>query len=301
MFDAIPESTKAKLWEHQRDALDFAIKHLNAYDSPCLIRMPTGTGKTGVIACLTRVANRASSLVLTPWAHLRNQIWVKIGISPERIPVVSMFPSNAEAILEHVVRQVIVATFATLNQLRLEDHDNYMKLANAISLVVVDEGHYEPAVEWGKSVKGLKTKTVLLTATPYRNDLKLFRITNSKRSTHHFTHKNAVAKKIIRELRCEVLASTTDIESLSKAFAIVWKAAKRDKALPSIDPRAIICCSKDEDIETAVTQLSKTGLTAIGVHEQFEDSDDKNLLRTVPDSQKTQAEIWVHQHKLTEG
>lgn len=309
MFDAIPEAIKAKLWEHQKDALAFAVKHLNKSESPCLIRMPTGTGKTGVIACLTRIANNGSSLVLTPWAHLRNQMlsdleqafWKKIGANPEATTVVSMFPSNAKSILEGPKRQVIIATFTTLNRIRHEDEKSYEKIANSISLVVVDEGHYEPAVEWSKSVKGLKTKTVLLTATPYRNDLKLFRITDSQRSTHHFTHRDAVARKIIRQLRCNDLVSTPDIASLSEAFARAWKAAKKAKSLPSLNPRAIICCSKDEDIEAAVAQLRNAGLTAIGVHEQFEDSSDQNLLKTVPDSQETNAEIWVHQHKLTEG
>jgi superfamily II DNA or RNA helicase len=45
MFDAISKATKRKLWQHQADALDFAIDHLNNLDSFCLIRMPTGTGK----------------------------------------------------------------------------------------------------------------------------------------------------------------------------------------------------------------------------------------------------------------
>jgi superfamily II DNA or RNA helicase len=224
MFDAIPAAIKAKLWEHQKKALAFAINHLNEFESPCLIRMPTGTGKTGVIACLTRSANRNKSLVLTPWKHLRNQMvsdleegfWKKIGFTPERTTVISMFPSNAKQILGRPMRQVIVATFATLNRLRHEDQKTYEKLADEISLVVVDEGHYEPAVEWSKSVKGLKARTVLLTATPYRNDLKLFRITDSKQSTYHFTHKEAVSKRIIRELRCDELPSTPDVKSLSR-------------------------------------------------------------------------------------
>lgn len=70
MFDVISKATKRKLCQHQADALGFAIDHLNNLDSPCLIRMPTGTGKTGIIACLTRLSNQDSSLVLTPWAHL---------------------------------------------------------------------------------------------------------------------------------------------------------------------------------------------------------------------------------------
>lgn len=309
MFDAISKGTRRKLWQHQADALHFAINHLNKFDSACLIRMPTGTGKTGVIACLTRLSNQDSSLVLTPWAHLRTQMvvdlekdfWDKVGVTPKDLKVVSMFPSTAGGILKSGEPQVIVATFATLNDLRLNHEDTYRSLAKAVSLVIVDEGHYEPAVEWGKSVKGLNAKTVLLTATPYRNDLKLFRITDSKRSTHHFTHRQAVDKKIIRKLRFEELASPTDILSLSGAFAKKWKDTKRKKTLPSQAPRAIICCSGAADIEQAVTHLRKAGLAAIGVHEQFGNSADPNLLKDVPDPRDTDSEIWVHQHKLTEG
>ena len=310
MFDAIPQATKSKLWEHQKDALGFAIKHLNQEDSPCLIRMPTGTGKTGVIAGLTRQSNQESSLVLTPWAHLRTQMiadlatdfWKKIGVTPQKRDVVEMFPTTAKDILKANGPQVIVATFATLNELRLDHSADYDKLAEAISLVVVDEGHYEPAVEWKKSVTGLKTKTVLLTATPYRNDLKLFRITDSKKDAHHFTHKKAVAEGIIRELRCDNLVSDTDIPSLSKAFAKFWKETKNKNSLPSKSPRAIVCCARHGDIETAVSELKKAGLKAIGIHEQFNGSKDAHLLKDVPDEpKKTDAEIWVHQHKLTEG
>lgn len=310
MFAAIPQATQQKLWKHQSEALVFAIRHLNNESSPCLVRMPTGTGKTGLIACLTREANPGTSLVLTPWAHLRNQMisdvdksfWAKIGVTPPKRDVVEMLPTTAKDVLKATESQVIVATFATLNQLRLDYTADYEKLAKSISLVVVDEGHYEPAVEWGKSVKGLKAKTVLLTATPYRNDLKLFRITDAKKSAHHFTHEKAVEEGIIRELHCEELVSATDIKSLSAAFAKAWAQAKKSKTLPSASPRAIVCCAGHEDIETAVAVLRKEGVKAIGVHEQFENSKDTNLLKDVPkDPKKTDAEVWVHQHKLTEG
>ena len=108
MFDALPQPTKQKLWKHQTAALRFAIKHLNQEDSPCLIRMPTGTGKTGLIACLTCQSNQGSSLVLTPWAHLRNQMladlatgfWNKIGVTPQKRDVVEMFPTTAKDVLK---------------------------------------------------------------------------------------------------------------------------------------------------------------------------------------------------------
>lgn len=310
MFDSISAAIENKLWKHQVEALDFAIDHLNDLDSPCLIRMPTGTGKTGIIACLTMLSNQGCSLVLTPWAHLRNQMvadlerdfWTEVKLTPPRRSVVPAFPSKAKEILESKEFQVIVATFATLNDLRLNYAKTYEKLAAAIELVVVDEGHYEPAVEWGKSVKGLNTKTVLLTATPYRNDLKLFRITDSAHSTYHFTHRRAIAEKIIREIRFEELDCRTEIATLSAEFAKVWQKMTTTRALPSQSPRAIVCCSGHEDIETAVSQFQAANLKAIGIHEQFEKRPEPYLLKNVPkDSRSTDAEIWVHQHKLTEG
>jgi superfamily II DNA or RNA helicase len=309
MFNTLFTETKQKLWKHQANALDFAIDHLNKWDSPCLIRMPTGTGKTGVIACLTRFSNQGSSLVLTPWAHLRNQMvadlernfWKKIDLIPKKLRVVSMFPSTAKEILEFKEPQVIIATFATLNDLRNNQIDLYSTLAETISLVIVDEGHYEPAVEWGKSVKNLNTKTLLLTATPYRNDIKLFRITDPERSTNHFTHKEAVEKGIIRKLKFMELESSIDIRSLSKAFINKWDELIKTDSLPSPTPRAIICCSSASDIEEVVILLRKSGLNTIGIHEQFKKSSNPSLLEEVPNPESTDSEIWVHQHKLTEG
>lgn len=309
MLDPIKKPAKRKLWPHQAVAIEFAIDRLNNGVSPCLIRMPTGTGKTGIAACLTRLASRNTSLVLTPWAHLRDQMvqhvaetfWEKVQLTPNNLQAVPMLPSTATDILKITEPQVIVATFATLNDLRLHHADVYKSLASAVSLVIVDEGHYEPAMEWGKSVKGLNCKTLLLTATPYRNDLKLFRIIDSKKSTHHFTHERAVATKVIRELRFEELVCSTDIVSLSAAFATKWKLAKRRKTLPCKTPRAIVCCSGAPDIEQTVASLRRAGLNAFGVHEQFENSNNPHLRKDVPDPRSFDAEIWVHQHKLTEG
>jgi superfamily II DNA or RNA helicase len=309
MFKPMSQETKRKLWKHQADALDFAIGHLNTWESPCLIRMPTATGKTGVIACLAMLSNQSTTLVLTPWAHLRDQMisdleegfWNTIGLTPKMLEVVPMFPSTAREILKSTESRIIVATFATLNDLRINHTDTYQNLAKAISLVIVDEGHYEPSIEWGKSVKHLNTKTLLLTATPYRNDLKLFRITDPEQSTHHFTHKQAVERAIIRELSIEALVSQSSTRNLSLAFAKKWESMKSTGNLPSQAPRSIICCSDATSIEEVVVLLRKAGLKAIGVHEQFKTSASKHLYKEVPKPKEVDADIWVHQHKLTEG
>ena len=50
-----------------------------------------------------------------------------------------------------------------------------MSWLKGFDLVVVDEGHYE-LVPRSRSVRELKRPTVLLSATPFRNDYKLFQV-----------------------------------------------------------------------------------------------------------------------------
>ncbi len=57
---------------------------------PTLARMPTGTGKTGVIAIASFFANQGSTLILTPWKNLCTQMktdlekdfWNRIQLRP---------------------------------------------------------------------------------------------------------------------------------------------------------------------------------------------------------------------------
>lgn len=308
MFKLLAPEIRRKLWPHHPGLLDFAIHHLNRYDTACLLRMPTGTGKTGIIACLTGISNEGRSLVLTPWANLRGQMaeelqsgfWRKTGIPSPKRGVVEMLPRNARNVLNSDSAQVIVATFTTLNDLRREDRATYDQLAKIVTLVIADECHYEPAVEWGQSVKGLHVRTLLLTATPYRNDLKLFRIRDPAQSTRHLTHEAAVQQGVIRELTFESLHSE-GVRALCDEFVRFWRRAKSDHSLAPTAPRAIVCCSGAPQIETVVHRLREAGLQAIGVHEQFEGSKKEHLRQEVPKPSEEKADIWVHQRKLMEG
>lgn len=48
--------------------------------------------------------------------------------------------------------------------------------AKTIDVVLVDEGHCEPAHSWSVTIRGFEKPIVLFTATPYRNDLRAFKI-----------------------------------------------------------------------------------------------------------------------------
>jgi type I site-specific restriction endonuclease len=53
----LPKQLDAVLWEHQKEAINFALDRLRGPHprKAALLRMPTGTGKTGVIAVLSIV------------------------------------------------------------------------------------------------------------------------------------------------------------------------------------------------------------------------------------------------------
>ena len=90
------------LWEHQRQAVATARRYLAAPevgDASALITMPTGTGKTGVIATIATALPEVTGhrLVLTPWNalvvqlidDLRERFWQRIPeeIRPPILPV----------------------------------------------------------------------------------------------------------------------------------------------------------------------------------------------------------------------
>jgi len=74
------EWKKLKLWYHQIRALENVEDYLDqGPDGAALIRMPTGTGKTGIMGVVSQFLSRGSVLIVVPWAHLRNQICAEVG------------------------------------------------------------------------------------------------------------------------------------------------------------------------------------------------------------------------------
>ncbi len=300
------------------------IEEENPKYFPTLVRMPTGTGKTGIIGITSYLANEfGSTLVLTPWKNLCEQLqddldfnfWDKIGLDKNEIkeiifPTIRMLPSKLEKILEsdNKSRKVFVGTFSGLQKLQRENTELYEKLASTLKLVIVDEGHYEPAVLWGGAIKKLDRPTLILTATPYRNDLKLFRV--SKNNVFHYKHSNAInaPEFPLREVKSIKLeASSLNFNKVIEEFAELWKTRLKVE-LPDKEPRAIICCESKKNIMSAMKIIDKAGISCKGFHERVEDEDFKSnpklkeqFCKIVPNAKESSEEIWIHQHKLTEG
>lgn len=156
------------LWDHQLKAVSMLrtyLRNWRAGDGAALVSMPTGTGKSAVIAEL--VANVPGSgaskhmIVVTPWKGLARQIaedvdrraWSNSGLTrPPTLGRVKRVASAKSFVEEATSRDtaptVFVATFAMA--LEILNHDGVgvsgmAEIFESFGGVIVDECHYEPA------------------------------------------------------------------------------------------------------------------------------------------------------------
>lgn len=269
--------------------------------------MPTGSGKTGIIAILTRdCAEVRRSLVLAPRVairdqlerHIRHQFFATIGHSVPPRSVERLTEARIQAVAAAGSDVVFVATIQQIDRLRKKEPEVYAVLGELLGLVVMDEGHYEPAPSWSVTIRGLGKPVLLLTATPYRNDLKSFQIDEGAIATLRFD--DAVAQRIIRDVefidRPAQSRPAPFARDVIDEFERLVPAAERGAA------RIIVRCESKENIDKICVAFGHHGYRALGIHEGFSD-DDAHLgrRRTVPDPSTDAAQVWVHQFKLLEG
>lgn len=283
-------------WLPQRREVAFAHGYLSAIrasgptNGAALIKMPTGTGKTAVIAALACGSPLASkTLILTPRAALVRQMkfdlsyrfWKKqdaiyynctlhedvasnkIDAKKQDIrcgalaPVRTLSADQYEQIYAEraLPRQILVSTFNALHlnlgltppahrsmfgrdarevaySIRHLDDDEeenidsgaikdnlqaFRKLLRTVNLVIVDEGHYEPAYSWAQAVRAIGAPTIIFTATPYRNDYKYFQVDGNY--VFNLPWQEAVDNKLIREVHCGTAIAITSAKHQAAARA----------------------------------------------------------------------------------
>lgn len=299
-----------QLWDHQKKAVRTVHRYLTANDRgdrSALIMMPTGTGKTAVIAyAVTLPELKGHRLVLTPWdalvkqlvGDLKGGLWEKLEIAaPPGLPRVEHLPAISKLDrLEMEEPTIFVGTMAgiqtVVKKLRSDGRDP-ADVFGRFDLVMVDERHYEPAVTWQQAIRSLGRPTALLTATPYRNDLKVFHL-DEKRWRYRFTHHEAVNGLFLREPSFEAIEQD---EPAAFAAEVI---ARTSTVFGDGDTRVIVRCKDSDGIRRMVEALRELGAEAIGVHDTFRDSE-QGFYEKVPAPDSTTARFWVHQRKLLEG
>jgi superfamily II DNA or RNA helicase len=185
---------KIKLWPHQAKAAKMAAAYLDAtgqgraHGKAALVNIPTGGGKTAVIGTIGHWHPKIGVLlVLAPRSAIRDQLalelggrrgfFLRSGFGRKDLPkTVLPIRSNGDLPKGITAGTILVSTIQLVNDMarnRAID-PSYDLLRARCDVVIVDEGHYEPANAWSLSIRGLGLPTILVTATLYRNDLKPF-------------------------------------------------------------------------------------------------------------------------------
>jgi hypothetical protein len=292
------------LWHHQAEALATIRAYTSgaSADRAALIRMPTGTGKTGVMAVACReIIPNGDVLVLSPWdalveqlrADLGERFWSRIECQAPGFNIRRLLPSTAAQSLADAHPPTLwIGTIAALRAIAAHDADSYSQLAGQLQTVFVDEGHYEPARAWSDAVRGLGRPTVLLTATPYRNDFKFFSVDPAH--VFQYGHAAAEASGQLRHLRLQAVEFTSPETFCDSLLQVVHN------RLPA-SARVIVRCATQSSVQAITQELAARDQAVVGIHENFDPAVDQRLKRRVPDPSVESARFWVHQFKLTEG
>lgn len=393
------------LWAPQRKAVAFAhaylacqrrenIRHPGSLRESALVKMPTGTGKTGVIATLACCASGIRRIiVLTPRKALVEQMlkdlswrfWKRFGycyiggemrrrveIADEVLTALEKdLPESIEVLRNDGYRriwanrdgrrQVIVGTFnalhatlgleppvhrsmqgraarepaASLAECKSSSEDtqgveNFRKLLRETDLLIVDEGHYEPAFSWAQCVNAIDAPTIIFSATPYRNDYKYFKMYGN--FAFNLPFEEAVDRQLIRQVVVDeqTVGSKRSISRDNELAQFVRIVRERCQDYPDLPQgRPAKCIVHGATYETLkrlqcefyrqdrkqlavlihdahsgptnrlngdLRKLGKVATSALAPY-RFEHVSDA----VKPDGPGPQARVWLHQYKLLEG
>ncbi len=307
-----------ELWPHQRAAVEAVGAYFaSGSERGCLIHMPTGSGKTGIIATIASLRSiEKPVLIVCPSAALveqltqqfRESFWEKIGANDTWKPdqILNMLPSKIDEILEFLEensdkRVLLVSTVQAAQQADAEG--NISKLHEHVGTILFDEGHREPATSWARVVRGFGVPTVLFSATPFRGDFKIFDVDEAH--IHSLAFVDAVEQGLIRGVevdeqelpRAKDTYATALVEKVDQLVAV---------GRLSSDGKIIVRCASEESVIemhqalSAVLDGRDDGVLAI--HDNFKAQPSDGLWAKVPENLATRTERFlIHQFKLIEG
>lgn len=306
------------LWPHQRDAIKRAELYFESESSRgCLIQMPTGTGKTGVMAVIAaRRSFERAVLVVCPSSALVEQLigqfqqrfWDKIGADSAWKPhrVLRVLPSEIDELAQALKaaahqRVIVVATIQAIQQ--TEADGNIQKLHGLVGTILFDEGHREPAPSWANVIRGFGVPTVLFSATPFRGDMKIFDVDDAH--IHFLSFAAAVEDRLIRGV--EIVEAVLPLDPGEFAVELV---ARVDALVVdgrfTASNKVIVRCASEESV-TEMHQAIKTALLGrsdgvLAVHNNFRTNASDGIFDSVPKGLDARSERFlVHQYMLIEG
>ncbi|MFT6031061.1 MAG: superfamily II DNA or RNA helicase [Oleiphilaceae bacterium] len=273
----------------QQESIGIALSYLKkpVSEKSCLLSLPTGAGKSGVITMLAHIAKHKRVLILCHRSAVKNQLVEQLSgdffsmlAKEETVPSKPVFASVDES----EVRGIYVSTF---QKLQMMERVSLQQLKENIDLLIIDEGHSEPSPVWSQLVRGIGAHKIIVTATPYRNDLFQFDI--DPKASYMHTFEKALADGILIEPEFSKVDSNTLV-------AAVTQLMQRQPGT-----KCIVKCKEFRDIEHYLAIFSPT-LKTLAIHEQYKNNKRNNVKVSVPKKiAESDWEVIVHQRKLDEG
>jgi DNA or RNA helicases of superfamily II len=286
--------------KYQVDAINVINKYISSNSKKnCLIKLPTGTGKTGIMAIVSNTFEN-NVLIITPNATLPEQVakeiendfWNNIGYQPKKVKKVNIIEESKTDLFKINEEKVIyIITIQELLQIYSNNYRLFTKLKNEIGLILYDEGHREPAKKWSLVNRDLNKKMILFTATPYRNDDYLFEIDN--KYIYKYTMKQAIENNEVKSPIFKIIPK--DILKADVTTSKFISDIAENKST-----KILVRCKNHKKISNIAGYLSKN-YTVLGCHSKFSNKDNlfdsgKRII-----SYNDDFKIIVHSDMLIEG
>jgi Type III restriction enzyme, res subunit len=236
--------------------------------------------------------------------------WDKIGAdrvwAPEKTP--HLLPSHLDEVIRVLDtassdRVVVFATIQTLQQ--IHSSSEYSRLPGRFGTVLFDEGHREPASLWAKAVRELKAPTILFSATPFRNDLKIFDVDLDH--VHFLSFERAVDEYLIRGVDIVEQSLTGGASEFVKA-AIKARddLVAQDRFRPT--HKMIVRAATEDEVDSLFAAFAKElrgrpeGILALHHNYAPDGQPGRQRRPDVPRDLRTRTETFlIHQFMLAEG
>lgn len=148
-----------------------------------LVVLPTGTGKTGVMAIAPFAVSKSKVLVITPQTVVANTVmgsldsldYKNFWYSSNTINDISNLPSVVHYNKEVTKGTLDLADIVVVNIHKLQERLESSLLRKVendfFDFIIIDEAHHSEAQTWKKTVEYFKNAHILkLTGTPFRSD-----------------------------------------------------------------------------------------------------------------------------------
>jgi superfamily II DNA or RNA helicase len=274
----------------------------------------------------------------------------KAGAPVRAAYIVKLLPSTTRSILNadpSEDRMILVGTLQALDMIRRDAQKagypsptdaslraiDLLRLIGKFDLVIVDEGHYEPAISWSRAIRDADLPTVLFSATPYRNDYKSFRVRGRfvfNQPIDEALDARIIRKPIFRELDgFSRLPSSLSASSISEdsddtesdvrlgardradaaqfAKALVHAAKSIPRPAGVEHPKIIVRADERAKLEMLHDEIERvSGDDVLTIHHAIERNEpSKRRYNSVKAAQSEPASVkvryWLHQTKLLEG